>query len=376
MKNELILSRKVAIETWHIQGSVAKAQSRKDMMLVLQYLDEFPRSTAKGLAGHLLFDTRARLVVAQRLLELSKLYGLTDSESGKYSLTEDGIGALTKKEVFIPEQGCWKLSVSNDTLLSHKVIEIESFEEPNAISELIGKDAKSKLEDRKQKMMQPPRWLKQCIGLELAPHAGGEKKRIDSIENKAEKSPANLSLTLEWNVSKNSIRLLDDNNSKKVLNQFEGPGLSHNAVWEILLDNEDWLGDWDRSTNQLAISFGDVDEKARKLMVADFEFKTPVISEYGVFKTQIVQGVALRAATENDAIEWTHWRLAESINAFATSNKYKQWVSEALAPFNYFDITLPERDEYAKELWSAPDNRSVNDKTKAWHLIAASDWAL
>jgi len=365
--NELILSRKVEIETWHIQGSIAKAQARKDMMLVLQYLDEFSGSTAKDLAGHLLFDARARLVVAQRLLELSKLYGLTDSESGKYSLTEDGQEALTKKEVFIPEDGCWKLSVSNDPLLPYMVIDIEVFKEPNAKDEIFDK---SKLEKRQKQMEKLPSWVKKCIGLELIPHASEERKRIDSIENKSEKVPAKLSLTLEWNVSKNNIRLLDDKNRKNILNQFEGPGLDHNDVWEILLDNEGWLDDWDSSTSNLAISFDDVDEKARKLMISDFEFKTPVISEYGVFKDLVVQSVALRAATNRDAQRWANWRLGDSINTFASLAKYQSWVEFAKKPFYEYDIDLPSRDKSAQAVMGKRYAKET------WYLLAASDWSL
>ena len=141
---DLILTRKLEIKTWHVQGSIAKAQDRKDMMLVLKYLDEFPDSTAKDLSMHLFFDNNARLVVAIRLLELSNSYGLTNSDGGhgaKYSLTDKGQDALTNKEVFIPEDGCWKLAVSNDPLLPHIIINIEAFSEPNAFSEIIGSTA-------------------------------------------------------------------------------------------------------------------------------------------------------------------------------------------------------------------------------------------
>ena len=368
MKNEMILYRSIEIETWGVQGSIAKAQERKDMMLVLLYLEEFSGGTAKDLAKHLLFDDKGRFVVAERLLEISKLYKLVDFENGRYMLTEDGKEALSKKEVFIPNDGCWELSVSNDPLLPHKFISVDAFKEPNAKDEIFDK---AKLEDRIKNMKPLPRWIKDNPGLEVIPHAGGKRIRIDSIENKAEELLSKLSITLEWNISKGSIRL---KNEKQILNQFDSPKLSQNDVWEILLAKNNWLDDWDSLDNNLAISFEEADEDERKHMVADFEFNSPTISEYGEFKDVIVRGIELRAATKNDAVLWADWRLSESINNFATSKNYQAWVSEALVPFKKFEITLPARDAYAQDLW----DKSINttNKTKAWNMIAATDWAL
>ncbi|WGK68798.1 hypothetical protein P0082_09955 [Candidatus Haliotispira prima] len=251
MNSEILLTREIEIETWHIQGTIAKAQERKEIMLVLKFLAEPPDNRARDFASELLFvgDDNPRQVVAQRMLALSKLYGLTDEEpsSGVYSLTDKGKEALETKEVFVPEDGCWALSVSNDPLLPHSVIQVASFEESNAFSESIGKDAKSELEKRKQKIKRLPQWIRQVTKLgELSPHVGGKKLRIDSIEDKGEKASPKQSITLEWTVSKNSIRLSDNklpDNNKKILNQFEGPGLDWNDVWEILLHNEDRLDD-------------------------------------------------------------------------------------------------------------------------------------
>lgn len=374
MKHELILSRSVEVETWRIQGSVAGARACEYIMPVLQCLAEFNKCTARDLAQHLLFDDKGRVVVAERLLEITRLYGLTESENGQYMLSDDGYEALNKKEVFIPNDGCWELSVSNDSLLPHIIINIEAFNEPNAKSELIGEDDKSKLDARRQKMMSLPEWVKASIGIETILHAGG-KKRIDIIEDKAEKIAPKTSLTIEWNVSKGKVRLLNKN---EVLNQFDGPELSQNDVWEILLRNEDLFDGWDGMQNNLAISFGKVDDQARKRMIDDFEFNSPYIEygelKYGIFKNCVVEGVALRAATEGDAKEWANWRLNESINSFATTKKYKAWTRKAWKPFEYFDIALPKRDVYAQERWNMAIN--IDNKTKDWYMIAAADWAL
>lgn len=372
MKNELILSRKLNVETWNIQGSIAKAHKREDMMLVLQFLDEFPRSTAKEFANHLLFDGNSRRVVAERLLDLSSLYGLSNNESGSYKLTEKGQEALANKMVFIPEDGCWTLTVSNDPLLPHNVIDIKAFDEPHAISEIIGKEAKTKLDSRKHNMGSVPLWIKQCVGTELDPHLSKGKIRIDSIENKAEKVTSNIFIKLEWNVTKDSVRILENN---KVLNQFDGPRITENDILETALAKKGLLPQWDSKARKLKASFGSLDSHSYRSMVTNLKCQSLDIQKYGDFADIVIEGIDLNAASLSDAKKWAEWRLDNSISNFATTNLYETWIESATAPFLEFGISLSERDSYAEQLW----NRwlTTNNKPqKVWHMIAATDWQL
>ncbi len=371
MKNEILLTRRLNIETWRIRGTVAKAQDRKDMMLVLQYLDEFKTGTAKDISSHLLFDSNARLVVAQRLLELCRLYGLVGADRGGYQLTNSGQMALEEEKIFVPEDGCWELSVANDPLLPHSVIELCPFNEPNAVAEVIGKDAKNKLDSRKQNMKETPNWFRGFKAVELNPHAGGRCIRIDSVERKAERVKAKFSLSLEWNVGKNSIRIME---RKKVTTQFTGPGLTIDDVWQNLLETDGRFKHWDKQNEKLAISFDEAGERSRSTMVSDFAFTKPFIrngyQDSGVFDDVVIKGISVCAATPEDAGKWARWRLANSITGFASEAKYRQWVEKAQEPFNKHSIVLPERDEAARAMIG---KKYTNE---SWFLLAASDWAL
>ncbi|WGK68799.1 hypothetical protein P0082_09960 [Candidatus Haliotispira prima] len=116
----------------------------------------------------------------------------------------------------------------------------------------------------------------------------------------------------------------------------------------------------------------------------DFKFESPKIfangtdygTDYGVFDDIVVENIDICAATQADAEEWSEWRLRESINSYASIAKYQQWVTEALAPFGEFGINLPERDEYAAKIWRESDGQTKQNRIRAWHLIAASDWTL
>ena len=371
MENEIVLTRKLTIDTWRIKGAVAKAQKRKDVMLVLQFLNEFKTGKAKKIASHLLFDTNARLMVAQRLLDICQIYELVDSDKGNYQLTNSGKEALQANEVFIPEDGCWELSVANDPLLPHSVIKLSPFNEPNAITEVMSRNAKDNQENGERKIEDTPDWFQKFIAVELKPYEGGKSIRIDKVEQKAEWAEVSFHLSLEWNVGKNSIRILD---GKKVTTQLKGPSLKIDNVWKNLLENEGILECWDELDKALAIPFDESKEHSRITMVSDYEFIQPTIHigyQYlGDFDDVLIKGISVCAATPEDAQAWAQWRLDNSITSFASEAKYRQWVENAQKPFKKHAIKLPDRDE------AAHDRIGEKYTKEDWFLLAASDWAL
>lgn len=370
MSNDLVLRRNIHIETWRVQGTILKAQERADILMILQYVANNSNATAKGMAEHLLFEENARLVVAERLLKMAEQLGLVEQIKEYrhyfYTLTKKGELALQEQEVFIPEDGFWEINFTNDPLLPHTILDFKPFKEPNAHQEVKNKES---LEKRKQNIKPMPDWIRQPHFNSVKPFLNPNQSIwLENIQAKGEKVSSNLQLVLEWNVSKQNVRLLKNN---KVVHQFTYQNYDQNQIWQILLKQNGLQKDWNWSTNSMAISFAKTDKKSRQTMNKDFHFIKPDIDDLESFDDFIAENVAIHAIDKDNAIEWAWWRLEHNINDFADEQTYQKWVEQAKLPFAEYDFRLPTRDELANLFWQ--------DKThspKSWHLISASDWQI
>lgn len=372
MSNDLVLCRNIHIETWRVQGTILKAQVRADILLVLQYVADNSNATAKDLAKELLFEENARLVVAERLLKMAEQLGLVERISKYrqyfYTLTEKGKLALQEKEVFILEDGFWEISFTNDPLLPHTILDFASFDEPDAYQEVSKKNEK-KFKERQDRIDFLPKWIRQPHFNAVKPFLNQNQSIwLEKIQVKGEKVPSKLQLILEWNVSKQSIRLLKNN---QVVHQFAYQDYDQNQIWQILLEQNDWQDDWNGSKNSMAISFAKTDEKSRQTMKIDLEFKQPDIDDLGEFDDFIAENVAIHAIDKDNAMEWARWRLGHNINDFADKQTYQRWIKDAKSPFAEYALKLPQRKNLANLFW-----QEEKHSLKSWYLIAASDWQI
>lgn len=372
MRNDLVLRRNIYIETWRVQGTILKAQARADILLVLRCVADKQNTTARDFAKELLFEEHARLVVAERLLNMAERYGLVEQIKEYrhyfYTLTEKGKLALQEKEVFIPEDGFWEISFTNDPLLPHTILDFASFDEPDAYQEVSKKNEK-KFKERQDRIDFLPKWIRQPYFNAVKPFLNQNQSIwLENIQTKGEKVSSKLQLILEWNVSKQSIRLLKND---KVVHQFTYQNYEQNQIWQILLEQNGWQDDWNWAKNSMAMSFEKTDEKSRQTMQKNLTFRQPKIKHLGGFDDFTAENVAIHAIDKDNAIKWARWRLEHNINDFADEQTYQKWVEQAKLPFAEYAFRLPERNELANLFW-----QDEKYSPKSWHLISASDWQI
>jgi predicted transcriptional regulator len=368
MTNDLILKRQLQLQTWRVPGQIAYATERTEITLVLACISS-GECTPKQIASHLLFDDKARLNVAENLLKRAETLGLTESNRGKYELTEKGFKALKEKNTFIPEKGVFQLTYCNDSLLPSFIVEVKRFNEPSATEEAMHR-SKDTTKKRLGNIHKFPDWiLKETKGTEITPSLKGENFIIEALERKGEYVELPLQLHLEWNVSKQTLKLLK---GKKVINQFPAPEVSLEDVWLKLLDQNGWYDEWNQQTSELEEFFDEIDESSRQSMRADILFEKPNIEGFGLFNNVETRGIKLRPKTDECAQQWACWRLLNFVTDYATQNKFSDWCQKARTPFNDFPIVLPNREELEAQLGQDSEARN---KT-SWHLITASDWNL
>ncbi|MFP6788971.1 MAG: hypothetical protein VB954_03245 [Thalassolituus sp.] len=369
MSQDIILKREIKTETWLIQGEIAQADSRPEINCVLQFLHDYPNENSAECSEHLFGDKIGRRVVAERLLNICRLYGLAESIRGQYSLTEAGETALKKDQVLVPTDGCWKLCISDEPLLPHPLLTIEAHMEPSAASVGLGKN-RHNLKARADKLSKIPLSVKELIGLQEQPIGGGPEVRVDKIEVKGEGiSPQGKPYYIEWNVTDGNV---DVKREKDLIFSHKVEPIKREIVLKELLESEDLLEQWDEQAEVLSVEFDSTDDSERVNMTCNLEIERPFFQEIGVFNSIELPNILITALTETDAKKWAEWRLEKNINMYATNSKYQVWREKALEPFKGWNFTLPDRAELANQLWIEEDQQNQH----TWHVIAAHDWNL
>ncbi len=373
-RQQIFLRRTIEVKCWRVVGQVAKAKKRPELLTVLQRASELNGGTdATDVAKHLLFDHLSRRAVAQRLIDIAERYGLLEETEKRYLLTELGEEALKTKQVFIPEHGTWTVWASKDPLLKQPILRVEPWKEPTAYEEVRGKE-KEALENRLFESL--PDWLLEYEGVTTTPigSGGGGQVILEELERKAESvADTNTSLTIEWDVSGASLRVMGRVANAEVDSVFPAAKDTLGSVWTLLLRGEGVDERWDADAAALRLKFNEVDPLERESMRRDMRFSTPRFGSLGVFDPMVVHGVHLRALTEKDAQDWAGWRLEQRIRDYATVSRYSSWVGEAVMPFSEFEIDLPDRDSLAEKQWQAHQDRPTSGH---WNLVAAKDWGL
>ena len=373
MNRSITLERSVIVRCWRVVGQVAKAEKRTELIPVLLRVRETGGTDARDLAENLLFESRSRRGVAERLLNIALAYGLVEQEErGVFTLTEAGETAIDTDEVFVPEHGAWTIWASEDPLLLSPILRIEPWNnEPNAYSEIRRRDQKSTEERFPEDL---PVWLQNVVSTTpITPAANSAAICINHLENKAEAVETNDTLRLSWNVGDGRLQLTGIIEGKKVATELEAPSLSLDQIWSTLLEEEDLLEQWDKDRQKLCVDFDETDETERKAMFRDLRFEFPHISDYDAFDPLTVGGVAVSPSSEADAQSWAKWRLRTRIQDYATAGRYAAWRAEATDPFDQYEIELPTRTELFNEFCDRTTNRPAPE---FWHLAAAEDWRL
>lgn len=368
MKNDLILERTVQLETWVISATILKAEKRPEYDLVLKCVrDGF--CTEEQVAQHLLFDDRARLGIAQRMLSSALDLKLVYKKSGKFSLTDEGHEAIQRKRVFVPEEGVWKITFTNDPLLPFPIIAFEKHREPEAREEAMHRN-KDVTDKRVANLKKIPSWIKKRVQNEIGqPCMGGELINIDEIKSKGEHVDNTLNLSVKWNVTKSSLMLHQDN---KEVGQFKAPERDIETVWYELLSGSRRIDSWRSDTSEFEEYFENIPSTSKSTMRISLEFPRPFLDGLQRFNTVTAKGVRLRPKTEECAQQWSEWLLLSYVDNYATTEKFETWLQKARQPFHDFDINLPSRDELAESVITEQKSRSKRD----WHIVAASDWGL
>lgn len=386
-----VLRRRVKVQCWNVTGEVSQKERRPELCSLLLRIKEKGDTTAEDIAEHMLFDRTGRRGVAERLLMIAQRHGLIDRQGGggsqKFILNDRGWEAIRSGDVFVPEQGEWKIWVSDDQLLDVPVLALQPVRDEPNIREEVGSQEK-----REQARLRPIRsidaFIRAAEGVVFTDVVTGVSHRIDSLGSRGENRSSDengLDLDLTWAFPDNRVHMEGTYRSSKSTPKMGGgkvgeisrrlgsPDISAGAVWKCLLQSEGLWQRWDETCEVMRVGFAETSDSERGAMNRSIWFKRPCVAAYGEFDQVEVHGVPLRASTQKDADDWAEWRLRHQVDQYATQERYDKWRETAEEPLRDFRVSLPERKALAERVWSDCDGKPGAD---AWYLMAAVDWSL
>lgn len=364
------LQRSIEVRCWRVIGQMAKATKRIELMPVLLRARELGSTDAIDIAGHLLFESASRRVVAQRLLQIAERYGLLELRDRRHFLTESGQIALKTEQVFVPEQGTWAIWASDDPLLNTPILRVDPWNEPTAYDEVWGKERDSA---RARPFEKLPSWLREAVGVASTPVAGGEPLRIDHLEADGEVADAAAALHAKWDVSAARLCVEGTLSDSRVSTVLDAPNVAAEQVWKQLLESVGFWSQWDSTRRALRVGFDHTTAPERESLLRTLEVRDPAVAGLGRFDPTTIKDVPLCAGSAQDASRWAEWRLRERIREYATAERFDAWTAEAIRPLAEFQAKTPSRQALAEEAWRTRANRPTPN---AWHLVAAEDWRL
>ncbi len=373
MKNELILRREVKLESWVVSGRIQRAEKRPEYSLILKCIRD-GCNTAKDIAQHLLFEERARLGIAEKLLSQAQDFGLVQKESrGKsrnsFELSKAGEKALEEDKIYIPEEGVWEITFSDDAMLPFPIVQLKQFREPVAREEALSRN-REKTQKRMENVRNLSPWIKQKIkNIDGQPCAGGDPVVIEFLNDKGEILNNEQRFFVEWNVTKKTHTLSTED---KVINYFSSPKAEVEEIWIRLLEHNRFIDRWNKEKNALEVKFNRLNENCRKTMTVDIRFNSPEVGGSKPFDDFTAQGVKLRPVNLECAQEWSVWLLNSMIDNYASKANYKKWCEQVERSFEGFSVVLLRMVDLARIV-------NLEDKTRTkrdWHLVAALDWDL
>jgi len=330
---------------------ISKAtEKRKDIVAVVKQARELGGWISAQSICTDLINRPSAIPAGELILLRCKELGLFDPNN---NLTEDGVLAAESETVFIPEQGTYRIWLTEDPLVPQRFLSYKPIGDGSLRQDVWtnGKDRK----DKNTKGMVPvPPWFKDHYDLDNLVYGTDETVKIKTIAGNCRKVQRHgLSVSVHLKVNRFQPLQLSLKSTKWDREEsLEAPDLSFEAIWEQLLGYQ--AENWDGSF--LLVGYDELDELEMNSFKKDVHFESPQFLGLGKFDSAVVRGVPIAPESEDDASMWASHLLKEAITGYLTREEFEalqRKIVERPEFLNYYsfdDLALPEQQDLADEL--------------------------
>ena len=382
------LRRKVSVQYIDVAAIISRPESRKDILIVLQFGEEMQQSgsefSPRTVATELLIDEvpiNAGQRILRRLEDLELVARANGSSRGiflpmentEYKLTSKGEEAISKERIFVPERHEIQVRYIEDVLFPQRVIGIQLIEE--SLWDVIKEDEEKRSEqDREKDIIYIPETLKEIQDHEIIilegkkPYIGPlifekieERARLRTIEQQA-----TITLVLErWREPALNIQV------EQRIHPLPAPDVQYMDLFLALLHLENLS--WNKEIEAVECQYGDLSDEEKRSFKRDFVINEPQLNGLGIFNQTVINGVSITPITQNDAELWADFLVKDAIRDYITENGYEEIVGEVREKFPLWEnLRIRSIEEFIQEEQEA----MIRDRifsSRYWFLQAPRD---
>lgn len=373
---EVTLRRRVPVDFWNVTGVVARPVSRGyEIAFLRRALERGGEITVEEADEHLLLGGRA--AVARRILGILASMRLLSSSGAGYQLTDAGREAARTGEVFVPEQGHWRVWTVQDPLLPARVVALR----PHFAAAEARRGDRSGGRRGRRLPRALPAFLDTAKGAVFMSLLDGVRFRIDHLEPLSEAvevapGPEVVQVEVQARIRAPFVeirgRAFGDEETEDV--SLYVTDRTAESAWSSLLESSSLDGTWDDAKHALRVAFAATTDAERRSIERSLDLPAPAIPGWGLFDPVSAIRVRLAPRDADDRRTWAAWRLDDSVTAHASEGRFTAWRESAARELELSVRSLPSRDEVASSVrsgWGA-----AMPTRGAWHRVAASDWGV
>ncbi|NUN12259.1 MAG: hypothetical protein HUU55_01340 [Myxococcales bacterium] len=372
------LNRTVTVNTFDVQGTVARGQDRPEFLAVACLAADLDRPIdGRDITRQLLGSLPE--AIGWRVLDRAVTMGLLewDPAARVATLSESGRFMLEQGQVLVPEEGVWRFYFVDDPLIDNPVIHVERIETPNA------KEERDKVykRDRSNPPAQGapiPRLITDSIGsasLSLVTQNGFELRELG--KEGAMGSTSKLQLSLEWERDKlpvvslkGSLGKPDEQSAMNVEQRLPMPNelasMIYEQCWIWLVSNatgisERELADRVSHAKRPVVPTAFANQAVESLSSQRTNLAVPSgkLGILGIFDKTTLRDLELVPRTPDDAQQWAEWLQWESLDRYVVPQSIVDLSATVDQRFPFHVVQLPDHSKLTRRALSQPRDKTA-----------------
>lgn len=348
---------------------LGRVNRREDLVSVLKLADERGGAVTPEQVCDTLLMGRPPAVGVAIIRRLSEI-GLLEPDG---RLTTRGQEAAQTGEVYLPERGRYRIWLSQDPILPHPVLSIQpAFEEY-----LWQERQRANQGSAAGQSMSLPAWFTRMAGAVVSlPAEAGGRVAIYHVEPVGAPVPFLTTpprLRVDWKLNDRGKPSAEITGDWKV--PIPPPEMPFEKVWENLLGprRADWAPWHDGFALRTRFRDPDLEDHERMGLARDLPIPAPVVPPYGAFEGTTAKSIPIVPHSPTEAQEWAVWMLGTLPNGYLTSSAFSKLQQRVSRTFDGFHLSLPERQELAKQVRSDAEASGTRLPAQYWYLQAPLD---
>lgn len=366
------LQRTIEIQAYDVEGTIARSQQRPELLAVARLAHDSPGGLTPEILANELIGSQP--VLCRRILDRCVSLGLLERTHGRgpAHISELGATMLNRGEIWIPEQGAWRVYFTDDPLIDVAVIHVAPCPASKAREERSALRRKSG--EMTEQSVASPRVLADQGSTPCTSLVDGSTFQVLDVAKRGGRGPISpLQLQLEYRPGTEaqvtlSGRLQPPAGPPLEVEQLLGvpqalTAWTYDELWTDLvsiaedLEIEILEAACQRAGQRvLPVGFERTPEAARRQFALDLDIPPTSYDDLGEFQSTRIEAVDIIPRTTEDAARWALWLQWDELDSYRIPAQLRDAAARIRQRFPLFQVQLESPTELLARATAAPDS--------------------